>query len=111
MNKLSLDFQKYTGRKNHQRWPYYLAIIGLFFLLYAFLQGEHGLIHYWKLTREKNQIQKEITQLKKEQEQLKQEIDLLLKNKHYIEKVAREKYKMGRNGEKVYVVLEETTAP
>ncbi|MBN2088222.1 septum formation initiator family protein [candidate division KSB1 bacterium] len=111
MNKLPFNFQKYTGKKNYQRWPFYIALIGLLFLLYAFLQGEHGLIHYWKLTREKNQIQTEIAQLKKDQEQLKQEIDLLLKNKHYIEKVAREKYKMGRNGEKVYVILDETEAP
>ncbi len=111
MKKLSLNFQKYSGKKTYQRWPVVLAIIGLFFLLYAFLQGEHGLINYWRLTREKNHIQQEIARLKQEQEQLKKEIDLLLKNMHYIEKIAREKYNMGRNGEKVYVVQDEVDAP
>lgn len=111
MNKLLLNLQKYTGKKNRRPWPVYLGIMGVLFLLYSFFQGEHGLINYWKLTREKNQILREITQLKKEQEQLKHEIELLLKNKQYIEKIAREKYKMGRNGEKVYVVLEETETP
>lgn len=111
MNKLSLNLQKYSGKKIYQRWPIYLAIIGLLFIFYAFFQGEDGLINYWKLTREKEHIQKEIARLKQEQEQLKQEIDLLLKNKHYIEKIAREKYKMGRNGEKVYVVLDEAETP
>jgi len=80
----------------------------LILIYYIFFHGDHGFIQYWKLSSEKERIQQEILELQAEQKELKTKIELLKNNTHYIEKIAREQYKMGRKGDKIYVVLDST---
>lgn len=78
--------------------------ISLLILYFFFIHGDYGLYHYWKLKKEKDELELKIKALKAEQAALKKEIDSLKHNKQYIEKMARERYKMGREGERVYYV-------
>ena len=89
--------------------PIIFAAIGLIIIYFIFFHGEHGLIQYWKLFQERNELVEKIEQLKNEQKQLKDEIELLENNDQYIEKTARERYNMGREGERVYIIKKEAT--
>jgi len=85
-------------------------IVVLIFVIFAviiyffFIHGDYGLYQYWKLRHEKEALQSNINALKAEQAALKKEIELLKNDKQYIEKIARERYKMGREKETVYYV-------
>lgn len=74
------------------------------FFFYVFFLSNHGLLKYYQLLRRREQLVKQINQLKQDQNQLQQEIDLLSNNYRYIEKIAREKYQMGKKGEKIYII-------
>lgn len=75
-------------------------------LMYLFVQGDQGFLKYIQLQREKKQLLKRIEELKKEHNYLISEIDLLTNNYRYIEKIAREQHKMGKEKEKIYIMSE-----
>lgn len=93
------------GRSKKRRW-YLFLIIGVIVLSSIFLFGNHGLIRYFQLERRKQELTREIAQLKEQQERLQKEIDMLQNNYRYIEKIAREKYQMGKDGEKIYFMIQ-----
>ena len=72
-----------------------------------FLFGDHGLFQLYKLKVEKKRIQDNITELRKEREYLISEKSRLENDLKYIEKLAREKYRMAKPGERVYKVVSE----
>ena len=82
-----------------------LAIIGVA-MIATFLFGDHGLFQLLKLKKEKKEIQKHIVKARKEREQLISEKHKLENDLDYIEKLAREKYRMAKPGEKVFKVIE-----
>ena len=82
----------------------YLILIGVILVLFVFLRGNYGFIRYVQLYRQKQELLREINRLNKKQKLLKEEIRLLKTDYQYIEKILREKYRMGKKGEKVYVV-------
>ncbi len=86
-------------------WHWFL-IVGISLLSYIFLFGNHGLIRYYQLQQRKKELVRQIAELKEEQVRLQNEIDMLQNNFRYIEKVAREKYQMGKDGEKIYFIIE-----
>ena len=66
--------------------------------------GSHGLIQWYDLNEERNSL---LLQLKKDSirhEHLKQEKIRLLQDDAFIEKVAREKYNLQKEDEKVYQI-------
>ena len=63
------------------------------------------MIRYLQLQNRRKELTQQITALKKEQLRLQKEIDMLQNNYRYIEKIAREKYQMGKNGEKIYFMI------
>ncbi len=63
------------------------------------------MVRYFQLERRKQELTWQITQLKEEQIRLQKEIDMLQNNYRYIEKIAREKYQMGKDGEKIYFMI------
>jgi len=71
-----------------------------------FLFGSHGLIRYLQLQNRRKELARQIAALKQEQLQLQTEIDMLQNNYRYIEKIAREQYQMGKDGEKIYFMIE-----
>ena len=73
--------------------------------LAIFIFGDHGLFQLFKRKKEKNEIQKHITKLRKERKLLISEKKRLENDLNYIEKLAREKYRMAKPGERVYKVI------
>ena len=71
-----------------------------------FIFGDHGLLQLYKLKRERSKIQNHISELRKDREGLIKEKARLENDLKYIEKLAREKYRMAKPGEKVFKVMQ-----
>ena len=82
-----------------------LSLIGILMAL-TFIFGDHGLFQLYKLKKEKNKIQNHITNFREEKEKLILEKHRLENDIDYIEKLAREKYRMAKPGEKVFKVID-----
>ena len=75
-------------------------------LIIIFIFGDHGLIKLYKIKSKRGEIQNHITQLREEREKKKEERNKIENDLEYIEKIAREKYKMVKPGEKIFKVIE-----
>ena len=78
-------------------------IIGCFSLL---LFSDRGLINLWSLKKEKLEIQNEINNLRNQIALLEKEEEKLKFDEKYIEKIAREKFKMVKPGERVFKITD-----
>ena len=85
-----------------------LLLIGIT-LLIVFIFGDHGIFQLYKLKRERAEVQAHITLLRKERERLKSEKSRLENDLDYIEKLARERFRMAKPGEKVFKVIPKST--
>ena len=65
-----------------------------------------GIVRWYKLREERNQIQAEINKFIKEETELTSELDRLTNDKEYIKKIAQEKFHMVKPGEKVFRVID-----
>ena len=74
-------------------------------LIIIFIFGDHGLLQLYKLKQQRKEVQKHITQLRENREALIAEKNRLENDLQYIEKLAREKYRMAKPGEKVFKVV------
>jgi len=83
----------------------FFSIILLTGILFLFL-NDVGLIKWYKLKKERDQIQNEIDNLKFQENQLTNELDRLLNDAEYIKNIARKKFHMVRKGEKVFRVID-----
>ena len=79
-----------------------IFIIGGLFLV----SNDLGIVRWYQLRRERNQIKAEIDQLIQEEAELTNELDRLTNDKEYIKKIAREKFHMVKPGEKVFRVID-----
>ena len=99
-----------TYRKKSKRTPRLLYLLsgGLFLLiLFIFLLiGDYSLYQLYKLKKIEKQTERHIEELKALQDSLLVEQDRLQNDLKYIEKIAREKYRMAKKGEKVFKVIE-----
>ena len=71
------------------------------------LFSDRGLINLWSLKKEKLEIQNEINDLRNQIAMLEKEAEKLKFDEKYIEKIAREKFKMVKPGERVFKIVEE----
>lgn len=78
-----------------------VVLIGCVSLLFF---SDRGLVSLWELKKEKVEIQQEINSLRKEIANLKRESEKLEFDQDYVEKIAREKLKMAKPGEKVFKI-------
>lgn len=81
----------------------FFGLIILAVLIYAVL-AENGLITRLKFQREKAKLEKQLSDEKKKQDTLRKEIDSLINSDQKIERVAREKYGMTKEGELIYKI-------
>jgi len=79
-------------------------VVGCISLL---LFSDRGLINLWLLKKEKLEIQNKINDLRNQISMLEKEEEKLKFDEKYIEKIAREKFKMVKPGERVFKVTEE----
>ena len=68
------------------------------------LFSDRGFITLWNLKKEKIEIQQEINSLRQQIAALEKEVEKLEFDEKYIEKIAREKFRMVKPGEKVFKV-------
>lgn len=78
-------------------------VVGCISLL---LFSDRGLINLWSLKKEKLKIQNEINSLRNQIAMLEKEEEKLKFDEKYIEKIAREKFKMVKPGERVFKVTD-----
>ena len=74
-------------------------------LIIVFVFGDHGLLKLYKMKNERKLVQSKIANLRAERETLKNEKSKIENDLNYIEKIAREKYKMVKPGEKIFKVI------
>jgi cell division protein FtsB len=89
------------GNPKTRRWLYIALGVGIG---YVFVFGDYGLYNYFRLIRLRHRIVREIDDLRREREQLTAELERLSSDRAYLEKVAREKYRLGRPNERIYVL-------
>jgi len=80
-----------------------ILAIALIVLLYVLFNNQ-GVLQRIRLEREKKEMLQKIEKAEQEQKQLQEQSKALDGDKKAVEKVAREKYGMVREGEKVYRV-------
>ena len=68
------------------------------------LFSDRGFITLWNLKKEKVEIQQEINSLRQQIVSLEKEVEKLKFDEKYVEKIAREKFRMVKPGEKVFKV-------
>jgi cell division protein FtsB len=83
---------------------------GLFFifaviLLIIFIFGDHGVHQLYRLRTERAAIQKQIAEMRIDRENSLEESARLKTDMDYIERLARERYRMAKKGERVFKVL------
>ncbi len=81
-----------------------LIIVVVLSIIAVFLFADRGTLLFYKSYSDKEKLKEEIEQLEHKRDQLKEEKEKLKNDPKYIEKVAREKYKMKKKDEKVYQV-------
>ena len=102
---LSSQKNKGAGKKKIIR---RLLLLGLgLFLIYAYTAGDYGFIRIYSLLQEKKNLQLETKKLEAKIVDLNVEKKRLQGDLLYIEKIAREKYGMAKEDEKVYKFSEE----
>lgn len=82
-----------------------VLILGAIVLLIIFFLGDHGIYQLYRLQKEKAEIQKLIVELREEKQHMEEEKTRLETDFEYIERLARERYRMAKKGERVYKVL------
>ena len=83
-----------------------LVLLIFLSLIIVFIFGDHGLIKLYKIKQKRKKIQYNITQLRQEKEKQSIKKNKIENDLDYIEKIAREKYKMVKPGEKIFKVIE-----
>ena len=78
-------------------------VVGCISLL---LFSDRGLINLWSLKKEKLEIQNKINDLRNQIAMLEKDEEKLKFDEKYIEKIAREKFKMVKPGERVFKVTD-----
>ena len=82
-----------------------MILFTLSFLTIVFLFGDHGVYQLYKIKSQRKATQKRIEVLKTEREILENEKNRLETDLDYIERLAREKYRMAKKGEKIFKVI------
>ena len=81
-----------------------LATVFLLIVVYFFFGGEHNIYNLWKFRQKEKELHSAIQNSEKEKMQLMTEVEMLKNDSTYIEKIAREEFKMGKPNEKIYIV-------
>ena len=79
-----------------------MLIVGVLFLV----SNDIGIVRWYQLRRERNQMRVEINRLIQKEADLTNELDRLTNDKEYIKKIAQEKFHMVKPGEKVFRVID-----
>ena len=82
----------------------------ILFILFFTVFGERGVLRIYRMTQEKEDIQKKALQIKTENEQLKREIEALKSDRRYLESIARKEFGLVRPNEIIYQFTSKVTS-
>jgi cell division protein FtsB len=102
--KISEVLQKISRKKRIRQVAFLAILIGVATI---FITGSRGTLQLYKFTKQKQDLEKEIKALETDKKELEKMKSNLESDPEYIEKIAREKYKMKKKEEKVYEIVEE----
>ena len=105
ISKRKINTSKSTPTTQRQLFKGIVLLI-FFSLAIIFIFGDHGIVKLYNIKNERKIIQKKIVELREEKEKLKNEKNKMENDLDYIEKIAREKYKMVKPGEKIFKVVD-----
>lgn len=77
------------------------------FILYLLFFDQHNLISQYKLRAELNELEQSKEWYLEQIEQTRSDLDELLTDDEQLEKFAREKYLMKKDGEEIFVIVHE----
>ncbi len=80
----------------------FFLLLGVVFFSFTFFGGDFGFVRIWNLHQKKGELELESKKLQVQIIDLQVEKERILNDKTYIEKLAREKFGMVKEGEKVY---------
>lgn len=84
-----------------------LAALVMTGVLFALLAGDQGALTFYRTWRQIGDLQQEIGRSRRTIDSLTAEIDRLKNDTAHIERIARERYGMARENEKMYKFIEE----
>jgi len=87
-------------RLKHLLWLAILAIV-----VYYFFLSDSGVLTLLRLKKTKSNLQEQVRILQRQQTELQATIDKLKNDPDYIEKLARERLKLTKKGETIYLML------
>ncbi|MFQ5652005.1 MAG: septum formation initiator family protein [bacterium] len=90
------------SKKGWKKWAVCAAVLGVIGQV-GFL-AEYNFYHLLSLERNKHELRARIKQSEQEREALSLEIHRLENDTTYIERIAREQFKMGKDGETIYII-------
>ena len=98
-----MSSERYTRKKKNQQKKKVIAvgIIGII-VVTMLIFGDMGLIKYFQLKKQSEQLRTEINSLINESKYLTDQIGKLENDMDYIERIAREEFRMAKKGEKVF---------
>lgn len=97
-----------TGGLFQNKVAWISGFIILMILFQIFVMRDEGLYSLLQLKQEVKDMKAHIARLEIEKAELESERDRLLNDPDYLERIAREKFRMAKPGEKVFHVVTET---
>lgn len=94
---------------NRRTFRFFLLLVVFSFFVYYLFFSNFGYIKKWQLEKEKKVLLKQIEEEFKRRDSLENRILLLENDSIEIEKVAREKYGLVREGEEIYAITKKKT--
>lgn len=102
--KIKPQKSRKRGRKSIQRFRFILGTLLGFSGLYYLSFHDYGIIQHFE-TQEELRLQKARREnLKQENATIREDLEKLKSDDNYIEKIARERYHLAREGEQVYSI-------
>lgn len=92
---------------SYRYFPLWIFILIVILVLFVFLTGSRSIFRLYDLHKQHNELLQQKETLESENEQLLEQIEKLQEDLDYIEKVAREKYNLKREGEDIYKIVPE----
>lgn len=91
-----------TEKKRRTRFFMMLSLLFILYFVLSFIFGDMGLINHHRMKKGYQNLEQELDNLSKENERLRKEVEALKTDPHYIEKLAREKLSLSKEGEIIY---------
>jgi cell division protein FtsL len=98
-------------KKRRTRFFMMLSLLFILYFLLSFIFGDMGLISHYRMKKTYQKFEQELDQLSKENERLRKEAEALKTDPHYIERLARERLGLSKEGEIIYQYEENNKEP